>query len=195
MENMKQILVYTLLAILPGMAFSEITEEGVGILFGEDHAFSFQAPPGWVLDNESGVAQGLHAVFYQAGRTWKDATVIAYARAAGKDVVIRDIPSLVQFNVDKFRRSGSPNFKARYIKNIQTTEGDRVARIYYFEGDAWGNYEAAGYVMEQKTINFIILSGRSKESFEAALPAFEKLVASYLFLSDHVVINGQPESE
>lgn len=152
--------------MLPPTAFSSISEEGGGIFYGRDHAFSFQAPPGWVLDNESGVGQGLHAVFYKAGHAWRDATAIAYARAATKDEVIQDIPSLVQFNVDRFHENGSPNYKARFIKEIQTSDGKRTAHIFFFHGDSWGNYEAAGYVKETKTINFIILSSRTEAAFE-----------------------------
>ena len=34
-----------------------------GIIFGKDHAYVLTAPKGWVLDNQSGVDQGIHAVF------------------------------------------------------------------------------------------------------------------------------------
>jgi hypothetical protein len=179
------------LILLPSMALAEITEEGGGILFGDDHAFSFQAPPGWVLDSESGAKQGLHAVFYRVGQTWEQATTIAYARAATKDEVIRDIPSLVRFNVDRFHQSGSPNYEAKFVKTIPIPEGNRKAHIYYFEGDSWGNYEAAGYVEETKTINFVILSSKTKESFKAALPSFEALITSYLYLADRVQFEGK----
>jgi hypothetical protein len=188
LEQMKRIPVLLLLALLPCMAFPGITEEGVGILFGEGHAFSVQAPPGWVLDNESGVKHGLHAVFYHVGQTWKDARVIAYARGGTKSDEMPDIPSLVQFNVDRFQKNGSPNYKAEFTKTIETSDGKRKVQIYFFEGDAWGNYEAAGYIEEKKTINFVVLSCKSKELFEAALPSFESLVASYLFISDEVEI-------
>jgi hypothetical protein len=192
---MKRILFLALLIMIPCTTYSAISEEGVGILYGGDHAFSFQAAPGWVLDNESGVSQGLHAVFYQAGHTWRDATAIAYARAATKDEVVQDIPSLVQFNVDRFHENGSPNYKARFVKKIQTSDGKRTAHIFFFEGDAWGNYEAAGYVEEAKTINFIILSSRTEAAFRESLPAFESLLASYVFITDQVKIEDNPTSE
>jgi hypothetical protein len=177
------------------MAFSGITEEGVGILYGDDHAFSFQAPPGWVLDNQSGVNQVLHVVFYHRDQSWADATVIAYARAATKDDIIKDIPSLVKFNVDRFHENGSPNYRSKFVKTIKTSDSKRNAHIYFFEGDAWGNYEAAGYIEETKTINFIILSSRTKNSFLAALTAFESLVSSYIFITDKVEIKNNPTSE
>src|SRR4051812_22225217 len=38
-----------------------------GLIYGEGHAFFFDAPRGWVLDNRSGVEHGSHAVFYPEG--------------------------------------------------------------------------------------------------------------------------------
>ncbi|MFX0202900.1 MAG: hypothetical protein ACFFCW_42900, partial [Candidatus Hodarchaeota archaeon] len=79
----------TLLAFLfcHSLALASITEKGTGMLFGEDHAFSVTAISGWVLDNQSGVRQGLHMVFYPVGRTWADSPVIIYGRAVSKSEI------------------------------------------------------------------------------------------------------------
>src|SRR5690242_8275052 len=60
---------------------ASIIEEGGGIVYGKDHVFSFKAPKGWVLDNENGVNQGLHAVFYPKDSSWKDSKVVAYTQS------------------------------------------------------------------------------------------------------------------
>ena len=195
--NLRRILLTLLLALLPLVGHAAITEGGVGILYGPDHAFSFQAPPGWMLDNESGVNQGLHAVFYPKGTTWADAATVAYARAAAKDNEITDVPALVRFNVDSFHQNGSPKYQATFVKEIPLARGKRAVQVYHFTGDAWGNYEAVGYVDEARTIDFVVLSCRSKKAFDAALPAFEALLASYQFLTDKVKVeksaaNGAP---
>src|SRR4030088_993829 len=55
-----------------------------GIIYGQDHVFVLTAPKGWVLDNKSGVSQGLQAVFYPEGSSWKSGTVVMYANAYHK---------------------------------------------------------------------------------------------------------------
>ena len=55
--------------LLPTSVLANITEGGTGMIFGSDHAFCFTAPAGWVLDNQSGVQQGLHMVFYPVGQS------------------------------------------------------------------------------------------------------------------------------
>ncbi len=47
-----------------------------GIVYGENFWFIVKAPDGWVLDNNSGINQGLHAVFYPRGSSWDTATTV-----------------------------------------------------------------------------------------------------------------------
>jgi hypothetical protein len=42
-------------------------EMNAGIIYGEGHAFTVSEQPGWILGNESGVKQGLHAVLSPRG--------------------------------------------------------------------------------------------------------------------------------
>jgi hypothetical protein len=53
-----------------------------GIVYGPKAAFSISAPQGWVLDNESGVNQGLPCVLYPKGESWADARTVMYAKIA-----------------------------------------------------------------------------------------------------------------
>ncbi len=53
-----------------------------GIVYGPKAAFNIAAPEGWVLDNQSGVEQGLPCVLYPKGSTWADATTVMYAKIA-----------------------------------------------------------------------------------------------------------------
>ena len=83
--------------------------------------------------------------------------------------------------------NGSLNVSARFIKDITAEKGCK-GNIYYFTSDKWGNYEAVAYFEEDKTINFIVLTSRTKEAFETALKAFEELALSYMFITDDVRI-------
>ena len=48
--------------------------------------------------------------------------------------------------------------------------------------------------MEDKTINFVVLNSRDEKLFKDALPAFEELAKSYLFVGDKLDIQ-KPASE
>lgn len=177
------------LALLLHIASASILEEGVGIIHGKNHAFSFKAPKGWVLDNESGVGQGVHAVFYEKGGSWEKSKVVAYARAADRDGDIKTAADQVAKTIADFRKNGSAKYDGKKMKTVKTKSG-KEGVIYHFSGDKWGNFEAVAYFEEEKTINFVVLNSRDEKLFTAALPAFEELVKSYLFVSDSIDIRG-----
>lgn len=181
---MRSILALTLAALLVVMPASAIIQEaGLGIIYGANHAFSLTAPKGWMLDNESASDQGLHAVFYPKGKDWQDSPVVAYARAATLSEKVKSVEDQVKITVAGFHRDGSLDYKAEKVKTI-TTDTGKVAVIYHFTGDEWGNSEAVAYFLEAKTINFIVMNSRKVADFEKALPAFEALAKSYKFMGD-----------
>jgi hypothetical protein len=177
-KNMQQRITLWVIVVL---MIGRVSEAGLfqeGFLFGDNHAFYFTAPPGWVLDNHSGVNEGLYMVFYPAGQTWTESPVIAYARSLTKDDLITSIPDQVQMTVTTFRAQGSPQYQAEQQASQTLANGQQVA-IYYFTGDQWGNYEAVGYIEEESTINFLVLNAKNKPIFEVSLPAFSALLSSY----------------
>jgi len=165
---------------------AQAEECGTCILYGKDHAFAMTAPKGWVLDNKSGVGQGLHQVFYPLGYSWASSPVIAYSRARSKDAQIQTIEDQVADTLNDFK-STSPNIKAEAVEAIPLKEG-KIAKVFHFTGDQWNNYEAVAYIDEKKTINFVVLSSRSKEWFDKAQTAFRGIMESYTFISDSVEI-------
>jgi hypothetical protein len=154
-----------LLAILffHSLALAGIAEKGRGMLFGADHAFFVTAASGWVLDNQSGIGQGLHMVFYPVAYTWPDSPVIIYGRAVPKSKV-RTIRSLVERTVEEFHQNESPHFRGERKKSIRLPNG-KDADIYHFSGDQWGNYEAGAYYAEKDTINFLTRTSRNQTGF------------------------------
>ena len=165
---------------------ADILEEGVGIVFGADHSFSVKAPKGWVLDNESGVDQGVHAAFYPKGGTWADSVVMAYARARPKTATMKTADEAAKAVVEDFRANGSPKYESKRVKTLKTDSGGEAV-LFHFTGDEFGNSEAVAYFVEEKTINFIVLNSRDPKVFEESLPAFDALVKSYVFLGDKPV--------
>ncbi len=148
------------------------------MLFGDNHAFFVTAPKGWILDNKSGVNQGLHMVFYPVGYTWANSPVVAYGRAANKEGDIQSVLDQVKRTVAEFRAQGNPKYVAKKGTPIDLPDGKRV-HVYYFEGDQWGNYEAAGYIEEKETINFLVFNAKKKEVFERYLGDFKLMLQSY----------------
>lgn len=164
--------------LLPCLAEASITEGGTGMLFGSNHAFNFTAPNGWVLDNQSGVQQGLHMVFYPIGQTWENSPVMAYGMSVTKDSELRSIEDQVKRTVDDFRSNGNKEYTAEAKEDFQIPDG-KTAKVYFFRGDQWRNYEAAGYVEEMETINFLVYNAQNKTEFEKNLPAFNSILSSY----------------
>jgi hypothetical protein len=172
-----------LLAVVPGVlpVCALIQEGGTGIIYGSNDAFSLKAPEGWILDTESGVGQGVHAVFYPAGGSWKDASVVAYARSRPRTAEISSVQDVVNDVVAMFQREGSPDYQGKKHMNI-TTESGKKGEMYIFSGDEWGNNEAVVYFPEEKVFNFVVFNARQVADFDKFLESFEALAKSYIYL-------------
>lgn len=163
-------------------------EAGTGVVYGDDHAFLIKAPGGWVLDNESGVIDGLHAVFYPVGSSWRDSSTIMYAQAWSKYATgERSEPSgaLLAFmaaDALKFKQE-NPGIVVSDGSPLRTKDG-KTALLRIFSGDKWNNREAVAYIEEPTVVAVIVLSCRDNNSFDRSLPAFKQLVASYEFVTE-----------
>jgi hypothetical protein len=155
-----------------------------GLIYGTDHSFTLTAPTGWVLDNSSGVSQGLHAVFYRRGSSWKDAVAVMYARAVHKNSEKKTLEDVVQADVADFKKSS---------KDSTATDGSplptrdkKTALVRFFYDGANKNYEAVAFIDEPKVVVLLALTSRTKDDYENSLAAFKELVGSYYFISDKV---------
>jgi hypothetical protein len=156
-----------------------------GIIYGKDHAFGLKAPEGWVLDNASGVREGLHAVFYPKGSSWGKSEVVMYANVNLKEKEKNDsFEKIIEDDLAGYREH-SPNVKVTDAEPLPTATGKKAV-VKYFSGDVNGNYEAVAYVDEEKFVVLLVLTSKTKSGFESSLTAFKQLVGSYLFVSDHV---------
>ncbi len=181
MQIIKATFVATLALIaLHQAAHAEKTEEGTGLAYGKDHAYFLTAPPGWILDTESGAVQGVYAVFYPKGSSW-DGTAVMYSNAAGRDG--KSPEAAVEHDLIQMREK-SPMLKVADGGTLETKD-KKQALVRYLTGDSYGNYEAAGYVVEKNIVANIILTTRNKAAYDKALPAFRSLVGSYRFVSDN----------
>ncbi len=184
---MKKILTILILTLFGLIAFGQ-EEMKTGIIYGDNHAFSLTAPDGWILDNKSGINQGLYAVFYRKGESWEKAVTVMYANTASlEDNAHKTLDQLIKYDLENFR-SNYPDIKITDGKDI-LIKNKVLAKIKYLWGKSYGNFEAMAYIDAGKTGIMIIMSSRAKEGFDNSLKAFEDLVKSYFFIADKVVID------
>jgi hypothetical protein len=155
-----------------------------GIIFGRDHSFSLTAPAGWVLDNASGVPQGLQAVFYPKGSSWKDSASVMYAGVTRKEKA--SFAKVVQDDVARFKE-GSPKTTVADLPSLLTHDKKKAVVKCFFDAKH-DNHEAVAYIDEAKVVVLLTLSCRSQEELDKSMSAHKELIASYRFLTDKVKI-------
>jgi hypothetical protein len=157
----------------------------VGIVYGKGHAFGVTAPAGWVLDNHSGRSAGIVVVFYPERSSWKNATAVMYANTARRPADT-SLESFITEDWQRFKANGAD------VKMVagppETTADNKQAQVRYFSGDKWDNREAVAYIQEDNVFVMLVLTSRTQESYNLALPAFQQLVKSYNFLTKAVDI-------
>jgi|SRR5271157_1248148 len=161
-------------------------EDNGGIVSGKDHAFGIVAPAGWVLDNTSAVPEGLHAVFYPKGGSWKRSPVVMYANAVHKGVATtRPLRAIIADDVSTFnKKSKTPTITDEPA--LITMKAEKKSVVKRFEDPSRNLYEVVAYIDEPKVVVMLVLSADSAESLTAALPAFKDLVGSYFFITSDV---------
>jgi hypothetical protein len=171
--------------------FSEQILEGFSVVRGKDFAFEIKAPRRWVLDNEAGKEQSLNLVFYPTGTDWGTSKAVIYVRVRSNVPTLRNIEDQVDDTLRNLRSSGSPNATAKYVRTLTTQDASK-AKIYYFAGDQFGNFEATAYIQAKGSIHFVTLSARDQESFQHALAAFDSVVTSYEDLTKPATNDREP---
>ena len=153
-----------------------------GIVYGRDHSFILSAPNGWILDNSSGVSQGLHAVFFPDGSSWKGGTVVMYARVIHKDAKRnKTIGQVIQNDIVTFKNASNDSTITDGVP-ISTKDSKKAVVKYFYDGEN-KNHEAVAFIDESKVVVILVLTSRAKEEYEKSLSAFKDLIASYHFLA------------
>lgn len=168
---------------------TDSTDTNAGIVYGGNHAFIVQAPAGWVLDNSSGINQGLHAVFYPKGGSWERSPVVMYANGIDIDSS-ETLDSFIDGDIMKFKNDHS-GIKIEEIESIIIGEGARTAKAFKFNGGAYPSFEAVAYIKESKNISIFVISSRNKDGLKINYPKFVELVKNYKYIGDQVIINDQ----
>jgi hypothetical protein len=161
--------------------------DNCGLLYGKDHALTFCAPDGWILDNGIMNDQGIYAVFYPTGSNFQDA---------------KDSGTFMYFNVvDRAPDSTVTKMMADDAKQVEhdapaavVVQGDPIkiddvsVPVLRFAPGAFNRYEAVAYICEEKVLVMVVISSKNEEIFKKDYPAFVRLVQSYKFLGSNVTI-------
>jgi hypothetical protein len=93
------------------------------ILIGRNYGFILREPAGWLLDGASGKAQGVDAVIYREGESWKTGVAVMYARVVRKDSKEREtIQKVIESDVDEFKKA---NQMSRVSESAPLTTRDK----------------------------------------------------------------------
>ena len=168
--------------------------EGYTVVKGKDFAFQLKAPPGWVLDNEIARDQGLNVVFYPTRTDWGTSKAVFYVRTRTNGVTVRNIEEQVADTLNNLHNTGSPNATVGFVKTLTTQDASK-AKVYYYAGDKYGNFEATAYIQTKGSIHFITLSARDEATFKQTRNAFEALVISYEDLTKAPKSNPIPPND
>ena len=143
-----------------------------GIVYGPKAAFNISALEGWVLDNESGVNQGLPCVLYPKGESWADAKTVMYAKIASTQ--FEDANAFVAMAIkDMEKTHGKPKEK---IVSGKTKDGHDYFINEYPATKTYSQWERVGYVQLPHAVAYIVLSSRDNASYKKDSGALEDVL-------------------
>jgi len=147
------------------------------ILFRPDIKFILKEPDGWVLDTQAGAANGVEAVVYPKGSSWKNAVAVMYARVVQKDETQKTVDKVVSDDIADFMKQ-SKESTVTDSPALPTRDKKQAVVKVFFDAEN-KNYESVAFIDNAKVVVIIALSSRTKAEHDAALPSFRELVASY----------------
>jgi hypothetical protein len=149
-----------------------------GIVYGPKAAFNISAPDGWVLDNESGVEQGLPCVLYPKGESWADARTVIYAKIASTQY--EDAEKFVVVAIKEMEKThGKPKEK---IGSGKTKDGHEYFINEYPATKTYSQWERVGYVQLPHAVAYIVLSSQDQASYREDSGALEKVLKTLVYL-------------
>jgi len=151
------------------------------VVEGDDHLFMVSAPKGWVLDDTSGMGSRIRCVFYPKGQKWATAPTVMYVNPLhGYTAKNRTVSSLISDDARSFLKR-SPRGKVADMGKLSTM-GGKSASIRYFSVDDGPPHEAVAYVPENDLVMLIVLSSKTPQGFQQALPAYRELIGTYAWV-------------
>jgi hypothetical protein len=175
---MRSLLVACIALSLAGVrSFGQENYRG-GIVYSPKAAFNISAPEGWVLDNESGVSQGMPCVLYPKGSSWSDASTIMYAKIASTQY--EDVDQFVARAIKEMKdRHGLPKEK---IESGKTRDGRSYFINEYPATKNYSQWERVAYIQLPHAVAYIVLSSRDEPSYRKDAPALTEVLKTFVYL-------------
>jgi hypothetical protein len=165
------------LLLVCGWGFAQDTHPG-GIVYGPKAAFTISAPAGWVLDNSSGVEQGLPCVLYPKDSSWSDARTIMYAKIASTQFT--DVEAFVANAIKEMQKThGTPKQK---IESGKTSDGHPFFINEYPATKSYSQWERVAYVQLPGAVAYIVLSSRDEPSYRKDSSALREVLKSFAYM-------------
>ncbi len=152
-----------------------------GVIYSQGFSFMMVSPMGWVMDNKASLSQGLNAVFYPKGGSWKHSDIVMY---------VHTVPRAREMSLEQFADYAAKNhirktYSSRYFREAPLhIAGSQYAQIRTFTKDRWGKYDIAGYIGEDDVFVVIVMNANNRTLLEKHIPDFEELIKSYTFLAN-----------
>lgn len=148
-----------------------------GIVYGPKAAFNISAPEGWILDNQSGVSQGLPCVLYPKSESWADARTVMYAKIATTQ--FEDVNAFVAMAIkDMEKTHGKPKEK---IASGKTADGRNYFINEYPASKTYSQWERVAYVQLPHAVAYIVLSSRDQASYQKHSAALQEVLKTFTY--------------
>ena len=165
------------LLLVCASGFAQDTHPG-GIVYGPKAAFTISAPAGWILDNSSGVEQGLPCVLYPKGSSWSDAKTVMYTKIASTQ--FEDVNAFVTMAIkEMMKRHGAPKEK---IASGKTKDGHDYFINEYLATKSYSQWERVAYVQLPRAVAYIVLSSRDEVNYRKDSGALQEALKTFMYL-------------
>lgn len=151
------------------------------VVEGDDHLYMASAPTGWVLDDTSGLGSRIRCVFYPRGQKWSAAPTVMYITPLhGFGSKERTLSRMMGDDQRAFLKR-NPRGRVVDAGTLATGAG-RTAQLRYFSEDGGPPHEAVAYIPERDLVQLVVLSSKTADGFQRALPAWRELIGSYAWV-------------
>jgi len=146
------------------------------IPYGSDWAFMMSAPPGWEGECNAEKSTGAVVVYWPVGGQWATAASVLYVSVYKKNgeslaqVIEHDLVAFKERNPEGVISDGQP---------VKTSDG-ALLPVKMTSGLRRGRFEAIAYADQPTVVLIIGLTSKTSEDREAAMPAFQALIESYV---------------
>jgi hypothetical protein len=168
--------VLAMLLFVPAHAYSQN-----GYAYGKDHCYHFDAPKGWVMDNQAAAIEGVPMVFFPQGSTWQTAQVAMYTRPATPSSNAQKAARSIKEQADKviaMYRDASENITAQRLRFVRSKSGTQ-GELWSFVGYSNKGTEFVVYFPGRRTINYFVAQVPKGANFEESKQVLLELAFSY----------------